>query len=144
MHVRHSHYHLVNNSKNFTNWGDIRCLYYCMCNLYSGLKNFQGKNGQNVFWCTWGWAIIIMQLKYITHLSIYYIISKQRNKNRMIVATLEFIIAQSVTQNKQKWKMKKKTLGFRILQKYGKFWRILLGHFIKHKPPISEEWLVDT
>ena len=119
MHVRHSHYHLVNNSKNFTNWGDIRCLYYyCMCNLYSGLKNFQGKNGQNVFWCTWGWAIIIMQLKYITHLSIYYIISKQRNKNRMIVATLEFIIAQSVTRNKQKWK---KIVGFRI----AKIWQIL-------------------
>ena len=27
-----------------------------------------------------------------------------------------------------------------IFQKYGKFWSILLGHFIKHKPLISEEW----
>ena len=26
------------------------------------------------------------------------------------------------------------------LQKYGKFWSISLGHFIKHKPLISEEW----
>ena len=40
-----------------------------------------------------------------------------------------------VAQN-EKWK---KTLGF-VFQKYGKFWSILLGHFIKHKPLISEEY----
>ena len=28
-----------------------------------------------------------------------------------------------------------------IFQKYGKFWSVLLEHFIKHKPLISEEWL---
>ena len=27
-----------------------------------------------------------------------------------------------------------------LFQKYGKFWSSLLGHFIKHKPLISEEW----
>ena len=31
-----------------------------------------------------------------------------------------------------KWKMKN------LLKKYGKFWSILLGHFIKHKPLIFE------
>ena len=34
-----------------------------------------------------------------------------------------------------------KTRWVFVSQKYGKFWSVLLGHFIKHKPPISEEWL---
>ena len=38
-----------------------------------------------------------------------------------------------------KWKMEKTTLGFHIYIKYGKFWNIPPGHFIKHKPFISEE-----
>ena len=29
-----------------------------------------------------------------------------------------------------------------LFQKCGKFWIILLGHFIKHKPLISEDWSV--
>ena len=29
---------------------------------------------------------------------------------------------------------------FAIILEYGEFWSVLLGHFIKHKPPISEEW----
>ncbi len=29
--------------------------------------------------------------------------------------------------------------GF-CIQKYGKFWNIILGHFIKHKAVISEDW----
>ena len=33
------------------------------------------------------------------------------------------------------------TLWVFVCQKYGKFWSVLLGHFIKHKPLISEEWL---
>ena len=33
-----------------------------------------------------------------------------------------------------------KTACVFIFQKYGKFWSILLEHFIKHKPLISEEW----
>ena len=32
------------------------------------------------------------------------------------------------------------TIWIFIFQKYGKFWRIPLGHFIKHKHLISEEW----
>ena len=36
------------------------------------------------------------------------------------------------------WKMKKTTWVF-IFQKYGKFWSVLLRHFINHKPLISEE-----
>ena len=28
-----------------------------------------------------------------------------------------------------------------VFQKYSKFWSILVVHFIKHKPPISEEWV---
>ena len=28
-----------------------------------------------------------------------------------------------------------------VFQKYGKFWSILLGHFIKHRHLISGEWL---
>ena len=36
-------------------------------------------------------------------------------------------------------KNEKNTLVF-VLQKYGKFCIISLGHFIKHKPLISEEW----
>ena len=27
-----------------------------------------------------------------------------------------------------------------IFQKYGKYWNVLLDHFIKHKPMFSEEW----
>ena len=27
-----------------------------------------------------------------------------------------------------------------VFQKYGKFWSVSLGHFIKHKPLISNEW----
>ena len=27
-----------------------------------------------------------------------------------------------------------------VFQKYGKFYRIFLEHFIKHKPLTSEEW----
>ena len=40
-------------------------------------------------------------------------------------------------------KNEKKYTGFRLFvyQKCGKFWSILLGHFIKHKPLISEECL---
>ena len=38
-----------------------------------------------------------------------------------------------------KWKTKKTTWVF-VFQKSGKFWSISLGHFIKHKPHISEEW----
>ena len=34
----------------------------------------------------------------------------------------------------------KKKLWVFIDMKYGKFWSILPGHFIKHKPLISEEW----
>ena len=34
-----------------------------------------------------------------------------------------------------KWKTRKTTWVF-LIQKYGKFWNILLGHFIKHKPLI--------
>ena len=37
-----------------------------------------------------------------------------------------------------KWKTKKK-IWVCVFQKYGKFWSILVGHFIKHKPLISEE-----
>ena len=37
-----------------------------------------------------------------------------------------------------KWKKKKTTWVF-VFQKYGKCWSISLGHFIKHKPLISEE-----
>ena len=36
--------------------------------------------------------------------------------------------------------MKKKTNWVFVFQKYGKFRSVLLGHFIKHKPLISEEW----
>ena len=36
--------------------------------------------------------------------------------------------------------MKNKTIFFFIFQKYGTFWSILLGHFIKHKFLISEEY----
>ena len=35
-------------------------------------------------------------------------------------------------------KNEKNSLGF-LIQKYGKFWNVLLEHFIKHKPLISEE-----
>ena len=28
-------------------------------------------------------------------------------------------------------------------EKYGKYWIIFLGHFMKHKPHISSEWIVD-
>ena len=35
-------------------------------------------------------------------------------------------------------KNEKKYMGF-VFQKYGKFWSILLGNFIKHNPLISEE-----
>ena len=34
----------------------------------------------------------------------------------------------------------KKQLWVFVYIKYGKFWSILLGHFIKHKPLISEVW----
>ena len=34
----------------------------------------------------------------------------------------------------------KKTAWVFVFQKYGKFWSILLGHFIKHIPLMSEEW----
>ena len=34
----------------------------------------------------------------------------------------------------------KKQLWVFVYIKYGKFWFILLGHFIKHKPLIFEEW----
>ena len=37
--------------------------------------------------------------------------------------------------------MKKKITWVFIFQIYGKFWSNLLGHFIKHKPLISEEWV---
>ena len=36
-------------------------------------------------------------------------------------------------------KLKKSTYVF-IFQKYGKFWSVLIGHFIKQNPLISEEW----
>ena len=42
-----------------------------------------------------------------------------------------------------KWKMKNSTWIF-VFQKYGKFWSISQGHFIKHKPLISEEWVTNT
>ena len=46
-------------------------------------------------------------------------------------------------KNKVAWNEKwKKQLGFFIYIKYGKFWSILQGHFIKHKPLISEEWYI--
>ena len=32
--------------------------------------------------------------------------------------------------------------GFSYIKKYGKFWSISLGHFIKHKPLISEECFI--
>ena len=35
--------------------------------------------------------------------------------------------------------MKKNYLIVILLQKYGKFWSVSLGHFIKHKPLIFEE-----
>ena len=34
----------------------------------------------------------------------------------------------------------KKSICVFVFQKYDKFWCILPGHFIKHKPLISEEW----
>ena len=34
----------------------------------------------------------------------------------------------------------KKTTWVFVFQKYGKFWSVSLGHFIKHNPLISEEW----
>ena len=37
-----------------------------------------------------------------------------------------------------------KTMWVFIFQKYGKFWSVLLGHFIKHKLLISEEWIKDN
>ena len=37
-------------------------------------------------------------------------------------------------------KNEKKNMRVFVFQKYGKFWSILLGHFIKHKLLISEEW----
>ena len=37
--------------------------------------------------------------------------------------------------------MKKKTTCVFLFQKYSKFWSILPGHFIKHKPLISDEWI---
>ena len=40
--------------------------------------------------------------------------------------------------------MKKKTMWVSEFQKYGKFWRISLEHFIKHKLHISEECLMDS
>ena len=36
---------------------------------------------------------------------------------------------------------KKTTMLVIVFQKYGKFWSILLGHFIKHKAITSEEWI---
>ena len=33
------------------------------------------------------------------------------------------------------------SLGKFVFQKYGKFWSILVGHFIKHKALISEEYV---
>ena len=38
--------------------------------------------------------------------------------------------------------MKNKTTQVCVFQKYGKFWSFSLGHFIKRKPLISEEWYV--
>ena len=40
-----------------------------------------------------------------------------------------------VAQNKKR----KKTSWVFVFQKYGKFWSVSLGHFIQHKPLISEE-----
>ena len=40
-----------------------------------------------------------------------------------------------VAQNEKE----KKTTWVFVFQKYGKFWSILLGHFIKHKLLISEK-----
>ena len=40
-------------------------------------------------------------------------------------------------QSCMKWK---KQLWVFVYMKYGKFWSILVGHFIKHKPLKSEEW----
>ena len=37
--------------------------------------------------------------------------------------------------------MKNKPTVVFVFQKYGKFWSISLGHFIKHKLPISEGWV---
>ena len=37
-------------------------------------------------------------------------------------------------------KGKKKNTWVFVFQKYGKLWIISIGHFIKHKPLISEEW----
>ena len=36
-------------------------------------------------------------------------------------------------------KNKQKTTWVFVFQKYGKFWSILLGHFIKHKPLSYED-----
>ena len=33
---------------------------------------------------------------------------------------------------------------FEMFQQYGKFWKVLLDNLIKHKPPISEEWLTNV
>ena len=38
-----------------------------------------------------------------------------------------------------KWKTKKTTCVFLYI-KYGKFWSVSQGHYVEHKPLISEEW----
>ena len=42
-----------------------------------------------------------------------------------------FIREKNKVERNEKW--------FLVFQNYGKFWSVLLGHFIKHKPLISEE-----
>ena len=42
-------------------------------------------------------------------------------------------------QSYSKWKKEIFCFVF-LFQKYDKFWSVLLDNFIKHKPPISEEW----
>ena len=58
------------------------------------------------------------------------------NKKKQIIFSLW---ATLDVENLKLLKMKK-TIWVFLFQKYGKFWIILLCHFIKHKPLISEEW----
>ena len=61
-----------------------------------------------------------------------------RNKRFMF-----YDIDQSIHYGEEKVARNKKRKNYMssvfIFQKYGKFWSISLDHFIKHKPPISEE-----
>ena len=52
--------------------------------------------------------------------------------------TRAFLKEENKVAQNEKWK--KKLIWVFVFQKYGKFWSISLGYFIKHKPLISEEY----